>query len=423
MEVIKIKDLSKSFKLYQDKPNTLKERALRTNKNTHRSLDILKNINLSINKGEMVALIGHNGSGKSTLLKLLTKIIYPNKGDIKIEGRVSSLLELGAGFHPDFTGMENIFMNASIFGLTKKEIELKVDDIISFSELEEFIHNPVRTYSSGMYMRLAFAVAINIEPDILLVDEVLAVGDASFQRKCLNRIKELKNAGKTIVLVTHDHGVVERMCDRAIWLHNGEVKNDGHPKDVVNEYLRYLADRDQEKESKQIQSQTHSEEELAANIVEEESASSHGVDMKRWGTKEVKIMKMAVVSEDVSNHIYSESGLKLIIDYTSNLEDMSSVVFGIAIHTLDKIRVYGTNTQIESISRKKISKKGRVELYFPQLNLIEGDYNIDIAVHDETGKMFDYITDAVNIRVLSEVHDVGYCRIPHKWTFTEGEGN
>lgn len=233
-----VKDMSKSFKIYYDKPNTLKERLLFWKRNDTEIRPILKDINLEIRKGETVALIGTNGSGKSTLLKLMTKIIYPNKGYIKTNGKLTSLLELGAGFHPDFTGRENIYFNASIFGLTKKEIDNRLNDIIEFSELCEFIDNPVRTYSSGMYMRLAFSVAINVDAEILLIDEILAVGDQHFQEKCFNKLQELKKSGKTIVIVTHDMGAVKNLCDRAVWIYEGKVKMDGNSSKVVDEYLK-----------------------------------------------------------------------------------------------------------------------------------------------------------------------------------------
>ena len=233
-----VKDMSKSFKIYYDKPNTLKERLLFWKRNDTEIRPILTDINLEIRKGETVALIGTNGSGKSTLLKLMTKIIYPNKGYIKTNGKLTSLLELGAGFHPDFTGRENIYFNASIFGLTKKEIDNILNDIIEFSELGEFIDNPVRTYSSGMYMRLAFSVAINVDAEILLIDEILAVGDQHFQEKCFNKLQELKKSGKTIVIVTHDMGAVKNLCDRAVWIYEGKVKMDGNSSKVVDEYLK-----------------------------------------------------------------------------------------------------------------------------------------------------------------------------------------
>ena len=234
---IEVRNMSKSFKAVYDKPYTLKERLVFWKTTKREYHQILKNINLDIKKGETVALIGVNGSGKSTLLKLMTKIIYPTKGKIITHGKLTSLLELGAGFHQDFTGRENIYFNASIFGLTAAEIDSRINDIIEFSELGEYIEAPVRTYSSGMYMRLAFSVAINVNADILLIDEILAVGDQHFQDKCYEKLEELKKSGKTIVIVSHSLGSVQRLCDRAVWLYEGEIREDGNTKEVIKHYL------------------------------------------------------------------------------------------------------------------------------------------------------------------------------------------
>ena len=235
---IEVEHVYKDFNIYFDKANSLKEKILFWNRNKKEKREVLKDINLQISDGEAVALIGVNGSGKSTLLKLMTKIIYPDKGKIETYGKLTSLLELGAGFHPDFSGRENIYFNASIFGLTKKQIDERLQDIIDFSELGSYIDNPVRTYSSGMYMRLAFAVAINVDADILLVDEILAVGDQHFQDKCINKMKELKNEGKTMVFVTHSMNTVKEFCTRAVWLDKGIVRMDGEPEGVIEEYLK-----------------------------------------------------------------------------------------------------------------------------------------------------------------------------------------
>lgn len=235
---IKVTDMTKTFKLYTDKPNTLKEKIVRGWKNKTEIRTVLNNINLTINKGETVALIGVNGSGKSTLLKLMTKIIYPNKGKVETFGKLTSLLELGAGFHPDFTGRENIYFNASIFGLTRKEIDEKIDDIIEFSELGTFIDSPIRTYSSGMYMRLAFSVAINVDAEILLIDEILAVGDQHFQEKCFAKLEELAKSDKTIVIVSHSLGPIRQLCKRGIWINNGEIAMDGPCDKVADAYLK-----------------------------------------------------------------------------------------------------------------------------------------------------------------------------------------
>ena len=238
MNAIEIRNMYKDFKLVYDKPTTLKERICFWKTTKVEKRQVLKNINLDIKKGETVALIGTNGSGKSTLLKLMTKILYPNKGTLETHGKLTSLLELGAGFHPDFTGRENIYFNAAIFGLTRQEIDKRINEIIEFSDLGDFIDNPVRTYCSGMYMRLAFSIAINVDAEILLIDEILAVGDQHFQDKCFAKLKEMKESEKTIVIVTHSLGQVRELCNRAIWIYNGEVRMDGTPNEVVDEYLK-----------------------------------------------------------------------------------------------------------------------------------------------------------------------------------------
>ena len=238
---IKVTNMTKTFKLYSDKPNTMKERIVRGWKSKNETRTVLKNINIEIKKGETVALIGVNGSGKSTLLKLMTKIIFPNKGTVETKGKLTSLLELGAGFHPDFTGRENIYFNASIFGLTKREIDERLDKIIEFSELGEFIDSPIRTYSSGMYMRLAFAVAINVNADILLIDEILAVGDQHFQEKCFAKLEELAKSDMTIVIVSHSLSSLNKLCNRGIWIKDGEINMDGKFKEVSEAYIKECA--------------------------------------------------------------------------------------------------------------------------------------------------------------------------------------
>lgn len=237
---IEVKNITKDFKVYYDKGSELKEKMLFWKRNRYEKRHVLNGISFNVKRGEAIGLVGKNGCGKSTTLKMLTKIIYPDSGTIEMRGRVSSLIELGAGFHPDMSGRENIYTNASIFGLTKKEIDARLDDIIAFSELEDFIDNPVRTYSSGMYMRLAFAVAINVDADILLIDEILAVGDANYQAKCFNKLREIKAEGTTIVIVSHSLGQIEQICDRSIWIKNGLIEAEGTPKDVHLKYLDYM---------------------------------------------------------------------------------------------------------------------------------------------------------------------------------------
>lgn len=243
-EVIIVDRVTKNFKVYFDKGRSLKEKLIFWKRNRHEKREVLNDISFTIKKGETIGLIGRNGCGKSTMLKMLTRIYYPNKGKITVKGRVSSLIELGAGFHPDMTGRENIYINASVYGLTKKEIDNRLKNIIDFSEIEEFIDNPVRTYSSGMYMRLAFSVAINVDADILLIDEILAVGDTKFQLKCFKKLKELKDKGITIVLVSHNMDSIIDFCNRCIWLEQGNIKEDGDSKTIIEKYTKYMLNKE-----------------------------------------------------------------------------------------------------------------------------------------------------------------------------------
>jgi ABC-2 type transport system ATP-binding protein len=242
---IRVSDVHKKFKVYFDKGQTMKERLLFRNRNHYEDRWVLRGVSFEVKRGEAVGIIGRNGSGKSTLLKLMTRIMYPDSGLVQLNGRVAALIELGAGFHHDMSGRENIYTNAAIFGLSRKEIDFRLERIIDFSELGEYIDNPVRTYSSGMYMRLAFAVAINVDADILLIDEILAVGDASFQIKCFERLRSIKASGVTVVIVSHSLGQIEEICDRSYWIKDGTIERHGDPVSVHKEYLRFMEGKDE----------------------------------------------------------------------------------------------------------------------------------------------------------------------------------
>ena len=241
---IEVKQVEKYFRVYSDKGQSLKERLLFFHRSQYEKRNVLNGISFQVKKGEAIGLIGENGCGKSTMLKMLTKIIYPDQGEIIVRGRVSSLIELGAGFHPDMSGRENIYMNASIFGLNRKEIDSRLQRIIDFSELWDFMENPVRTYSSGMYMRLAFAVAIHVDADVLLIDEILGVGDSAFQAKCFRKLKEIKANGTTIVIVSHSLGQIEEICEKSYWIKNGVIQLEGKPEAVHQEYMEYMKQKE-----------------------------------------------------------------------------------------------------------------------------------------------------------------------------------
>ncbi|MFE5324205.1 ABC transporter ATP-binding protein [Paenibacillus sp. NPDC056579] len=409
MVVIDVNNVSKKFILKKEKNITLKERLIYRGREKAEEFWALDDVSCKIESGRTIGLIGRNGSGKSTLLKLLTRIMYPTSGTIKIQGRVSSLLELGAGFHTDFTGIENIYMNASILGLTRKEIDQKLHSIIEFSELEEFINNPLRSYSSGMYMRLAFSVAINVNPDILLIDEVLSVGDTSFQKKCINKLKELKRQGKTIVIVSHDNHTMEILCDEVIWLNKGKIVKSGDSKIVINEYLDFMAEEDGIRINNQKQ-------QIDESDGQNKTQDSELEEQNRWGNRKIELTNLKMYNGEGQENYSFTSGerLKLKIDYVMH-EMNEDVVFGIAINTIDGIKCYGTNTDIDNIKVDKLSTQGTVFVDIESISLIEGSYLVDIAVHKLDGTAYDYQVGRYGFQVKSNVHDVGICKLKHEW--------
>ncbi len=419
MIAIRVSDVHKKYKVYHDKGSSLKEKILFRNRNYHEDRWVLNGISLDVKKGESVGLIGHNGCGKSTLLKLLTKIIYPDSGLIEMKGRVSSLIELGAGFHPDMSGRENVYTNASIFGLTKKEINKRIDKIIRFSELEEFIDNPVRTYSSGMYMRLAFAVAINVDADILLIDEILAVGDASFQTKCFNKLREIKSKGTTIVIVSHSLGQVEQICDRSIWINDGKILMEDTPRNVHPYYLEFMGKKNLNSDSGKNDDKIA--ESLGGNDNDEysgvEAESVIETEKDRWGNMIVRIEKI-----DMMNHLNKKSNsyktgdkLDIIIEYKSR-KIVQDMVVGIGIFRSDGINCYGTNTHIDRLTPITSNKEGKVVVSIDELNLLPGEYSLDVALHTSDGFDYDYCKNAEKFIVYSDIQDSGVVRLNHRWT-------
>lgn len=450
--VIRVKDITKNFRVYYDKGTTLKEKILFKNRRSYEVRSVLNGISFEVKKGEAIGLIGHNGCGKSTTLKLLTKIMYPDSGTIEMKGRVSSLIELGAGFHPDMTGRENIYTNAAIFGLTKQEIDERINDIITFSELNEFIDVPVRTYSSGMYMRLAFAVAINVDADIILIDEILAVGDAGFQTKCFNRLKEIKAAGTTIVIVSHSLGQIEQICERSYWIHEGKIRMVGEPRDVHPEYMEYMMqervriakeeeqkkkDNELKKEEpvevkKEVTEETQQEneevhveqvtQEVVAESKEEvltensQQEQSEQLKQKRWGNRYAEIQDIRMINskgECVKTFISGED-ITIQIFYKVN-RIVTDAVFGIGIFRYDGMHCYGTNTRIDRLPNFNLWQNGVCEIKLPACKLITGRYSLDVAIEQGEGVTVDYYRGIVVFDMYSSVADVGVARLEHSW--------
>ncbi|WP_440960900.1 ABC transporter ATP-binding protein [Paenibacillus nitricinens] len=417
--VISIENVNKAFKIYHDKPLTLKEKILKLRSNDYSDFFAVKEVSLDIKKGETVALIGHNGCGKSTLLKLITKILYPDSGKITVDGRISSLIELGAGFHPDFTGRENIYTNAAIFGLSRKEIEGKLGDIISFSELGDFIDNPVRTYSSGMYMRLAFSVAINVDPEILLIDEILSVGDENFQKKCFDKIDSFKKNGATIVIVTHDLGTVEKICDRVIWLDKGQIIEQGQPDKIINLYQQHMNEKFVEQRQTEFDSNEDikKEQDITKKIEtnENESVPQFSEDV-RWGSKEVEIIDARIInhSGEATNVIMGGKPFTIEIDYIVN-SPQKKYIFGMGFYNSDNVLIYGNNTEIDKIKLENINPTGTVEFINDKCNLLSGRYKLNVAVVDGSHRALDFIKYYMDFTVVSSDRSVGVFSVDHKW--------
>lgn len=416
---IEVHDVTKKFKVFLDKGKTLKELALFSKRRKYEEREVLKGISFSVEKGEAIGLIGQNGCGKSTTLKLLTKIMYPDSGTIEMRGRVSSLIELGAGFHPDMSGRQNIYTNASIFGLTRKEIDARLDDIIAFSELEEFIDNPVRTYSSGMYMRLAFAVAINVDADILLIDEILAVGDANFQAKCFNKLREIKANGTTIVIVSHALGQIEQICERSIWIFEGKIREEGKPRDVHPHYMDFMGEKRQESIEKEEERLLNKENEQIKNSGNDEKKENRDKALdQRWGNGKVRITDIAIKDKNNNKKMAFKTNEKVIFEVSYHAkETVKDAVFGIGIFRSDGINCYGTNTRIDQFDQFDITIDGVFEFVIDSCSLLPGVYNIDFAIESGEGLPVDYFTQACHIEIYTNKSDIGICRLEHEWRF------
>jgi ABC-type polysaccharide/polyol phosphate transport system ATPase subunit len=410
MNAVEIKHISKKFKVYHNRESQLKYAILNVLKGKKTRLNsqfwALKDVNIEIPKGKTVGFIGRNGSGKSTLLKLVSKILYPDGGTIETQGKISTLIELGAGFHPELTGRENVYINASILGLSRAEVKRKFKEIVHFSGLEAFIDNPVKTYSSGMYVRLGFSVAINIEPDILLVDEVLAVGDELFQKKCINKIHELKKNGKTIVFVSHDLHSIEELCDEVFLLHNGRLVKQGRPVEVISEYHKLLMGS----------SDLQVREELGT--VQDTPMISNGKN--RWGSKEVEITRLAFLDKENKETEFITTGetFRVRIHYDAHGK-IQQPVFGIAIYSDTGVHITGPNTKKEGFPIDSLEGKGFVEYQVDSLPLMPGTYLLSAAIYDLSGQHpYDHWEQSWKFLVLESetvTHRYGIITMPSHW--------
>lgn len=410
---IVVDNVVKNFKVYLDKGSTLKERAISIKRNRYEVRQILNGVSFSIPKGQAVGLIGKNGCGKSTTLKMLTRIYKPTSGSIQVKGRVSSLIELGAGFHPDMSGRENIYINATIFGLKKEEIDDRLEEIIRFSELEEFIDNPVRTYSSGMYMRLAFAVAINVNADVLLIDEILAVGDVSFQKKCFDKLQEIKEAGTTIVIVSHSMEQLYSICDRLIWIEKGLVREDGIPKQVGTHYLDSMEEERLEKLAQESKIVLKNLDQSMLSL-----ADQIHPEAKRDGSQEVHYTRVEVYDQNMQKCRSFNTGDSLIVqfDYETKL-DHPSVNFNMDFVKDNWQYQYGSCFTKAGDPLPVLNKKGTVTFKIDALMLLPGRYYLDMGINGPAGELYDNVRQIFQITVRDYVTDeFGPCTFAHKWS-------
>jgi ABC-type polysaccharide/polyol phosphate transport system ATPase subunit len=412
MHAVEVRDVRKIYRRYGRRKSfgTLKSALLSggvlRNLRPDSTFLALDGVSFDIDAGRTVGIIGRNGSGKSSMLKLIAGIGKPTSGTVHVSGRVSALIELGAGFHPEISGRENVFINGMMLGLSKPDIARRFDDIVAFAELGEFIDEPVKTYSSGMYMRLGFAVAINVDPDVLLVDEVLAVGDEAFTHKCLEKFAEFRRRGKTIVIVTHTLDLVTRFCDEAVWLDAGTIRAAGDPKRVVDAYLLEVAG---------------SENRTTPAAVPEVSSSPDSNGAGRWGSREAEIEHVELQRADGQLAHVFESGQPMHIRVRVRAsQPLHDFVFGIGIFTADGICCFGTNTQIEGSAPGELSGTGEFTVAIDRLDLVAGAYKLDVAVHRQDGVPYDYHRLLYSFRVASAVKDTGIYRPQHRWTFEGG---
>ena len=428
---IDVRDVRKTYRRYGRRKQfgTLKSallsgRVVRDLTPDH-TFDALKGVSFSVGAGRTFGIVGRNGSGKSTMLKLIAGIGRPTEGSVTVRGRVSALIELGAGFHPEISGRENVFINGMMLGLSKSEIARRFDAIVEFAELQDFIDAPVKTYSSGMYVRLGFAVAIHVDPDVLIVDEVLAVGDEAFTHKCLDKFADFRRRGRTVLLVTHSLDLVTRFCDEALWLDAGMVKAQGDPRQVIDAYLLDVAGAENAALAKQQvvdRAMRHPApgSELAASPAEQ-PADLFKANEGRWGSRQVEILNVEFVDRTGrKGHVFQSGDPVEVRLQVQAYEPIDDLVFGIGIFNAEGICCYGTNTLIDGATSGAMSGTGEAKFFIEHLDLVDGTYKVDVAAHRANGAPYDYHRLLHTLRVTSDRREAGVFRPPHRWAFSEG---
>jgi lipopolysaccharide transport system ATP-binding protein len=419
MNAVRCDRVSKQFTLHHERPRSFQElflNLLRLKRvSSKEKFWVLRDVSFEAEPGEMIGIVGDNGAGKSTLLKLLSRIVEPTSGQIELNGRVGALLELGAGFHPDLTGRENVYLNGSILGFKKVEMTRIFDDIVSFSELERFIDVPIKHYSSGMQMRLGFSVAIHLQPNILLVDEVLAVGDQAFQARCLDRINKLKRQGVAIVLVTHNLREVQRMCDRAIWLDEGQIQAQGDVLEVIDLYVSHVL-------MSEKRGGKGSAPQAAQDKLPDPEVGSPPKRKTSWrsGSGEAEIVRVQLLDGQKRERRTFKTGETLIVrmHYQAH-QRIEGPIFGIAIHHEEGFHVYGPNTGLAKYPIEAIEGTGYMDFVVPELPLLQGTFLLTVAIFPSSGKgAYDYHHQVHSFRIAPSAQtrkEHGAVHIPSLW--------
>ncbi len=413
VDAIRVEHVSKLYRrtLPGDRLRTLKSalvgRSLTRGLKPEEAIAALEDVDFSVARGEAFGIIGGNGSGKSTLLKLVAGMLKPTSGRITVAGRVAALIELGAGFHPEISGRENVFINGAVLGLTRKQIERRYAEIVEFSGLGDFMEEPVKNYSSGMYVRLGFAVAVHTDPDVLLVDEVLAVGDEAFAHRCLRRIEEFLAEGKTLLLVSHSLDLVEGVCDRVLWVENGHQRLVGEPRRVIDAYRQEVAEKEGEEHRVAKEEREQAGEEVSEEL--------------RWGSREAEITSIRMLAGNEERYHF-ETGEDLVFEIRARADQpIEDFVFGVAVSTPRGFEVWGTNTDLEGYAAGRFEGEATVRLACPAMRFAPGEYVVDVAVHSKEGAPYDYQRRAISFTVKAPIGTggVGVYFPEHRWE-TEG---
>ncbi len=392
---ISVSHLWKNFRLYHERNRYIKAAVLRGRRARYEEFWALQDVSFDVAKGATVGIIGSNGSGKTTLLKCLTGIYFPERGSVTIDGNVAALLELGAGFHPELSGRENVYLNGAILGMARKEIDRQFDSIIDFAGLEKFIDSPVKNYSSGMVVRLGFSIATHVEPEILLIDEILSVGDAAFQRKSTEKIEQFRRDGRTIVVVSHSLGLVQQLCADVVWLEKGRVREIGPASSVIAAYT--------------------------GGTYQETNAPGEGV-ANRWGTGDVRVSTVSIVDSNGAPTEVVESGapVTIVVELSAHMR-VETPVIRVMITTPHGDVVWGTTTQRGAATLRVLEGATTARLTLPALPLLEGGYHVSVAVTDSTGSTeYDHCDRWLRFQVhQSDLADTGLVSIPSEWSITQ----